>query len=209
MVGSESTRLPARRLADGCGPPAKQLAQQGHGSKRACSRLPRRATTTVQNHVRWPSSPRQKLADLEPTLGPTVVSSNWGYRWGSDTLLETARALSARNIPARCLADCSQETLHELSKHHFRSIIFIRNLPRSMHGLQMLRGAACSLLLDTLDLSSIWHKNSCSDRKMLQLLDGAIANNRVSRARIAGDCPELARKPVFLIEHFHSATRRV
>lgn len=123
--------------------------------------------------------------------------------------VETARALSARGTPTRCFADCAANTLQRLAKLSLRSIIFIRNLPANPSDLVALRAAACSLFLDTLDLSAIWHKPSCSSVQMLAPLDGVIANNRISWKRIAKDCPVLARKPVFLIEHFHSVTRRV
>ena len=152
-------------------------------------------------------------AELEPPLQKSriaiVACAGVGLGGAQIRCVETARAMTARNLSARCLTDCKQDTLASLAKHRYRSIIFIRNLPRTPEALSMLRRAACALLLDTLDLSPIWHRNSCSDRRLLAPLDGVIANNQVSWARIAADCPELARKPVHLIEHFHSITRRV
>ena len=152
-------------------------------------------------------------ADLEPPLqrARVAIVACAGIRLGGAQIrcVETARAMTARNLSAHCVTNCRQETLGLLAKHRYRSIIFIRNLPRTLQSLSMLRQAACALLLDTLDLSSIWHRSSCRDRRLLEPLDGVIANNQVSWARISADCPELARKPVHFIEHFHSITRRV
>ena len=151
--------------------------------------------------------------DLEPPLGVArvVIVACAGISLGGAQIrcVETARALSARGTPSHCAPDCSRETLHNLTKQRLKSVIFIRNLPGNMAALHALRNTSCSLLLDTLDLSSIWHKRSCSDIQFLSCLDGAIANNRVSWGRISADCPRLARKPVYFIEHFHSSTRRV
>jgi hypothetical protein len=153
-------------------------------------------------------------ASLEPALSKAqvvfVACNGISLGGGQIRCLETARVLSARGTPSRCLTDCSAATLTPLSTLRLRAVVFIRTLPADDRLLARIRPAACTWLLDSLDMSSLFHKRSCEDRRAHQFLDGVIVNNRASWTRLVSECPRLVKsRPVHMIEHFHSVTHRV
>lgn len=122
---------------------------------------------------------------------------------------ETARVLSARGTPSTCVDKCDRGTLAQFRNLHLLAVVFIRVLPDANLLSEYIRPATCSLLLDTLDMSPIYHAHSCSSVAHVRHLDALIANNHASWTRVAENCPRLRGKPLHLIEHFHSVTRRV
>ena len=72
---------------------------------------------------------------------------------------------------------------------HLLGVVFIRNLPDIDLIRRYIRPSTCSILLDTLDMSPIYHKRACLSRAHVDELDAIIANNRASLSRVLDCCP--------------------
>lgn len=155
--------------------------------------------------------PRQQPVEVSLADAQVAIVACMGLSLGAAQIrcLETARALTARGTASICLPGCGADTLRRMSGLRLLGVVFIRNLPEFNLLKDYVRPSTCSVLLDTLDMSPIYHARSCLQRGYLEQIDGIIANNHASLTRVLENCPLLKIKPFHLIEHFHSVTRRV
>lgn len=156
-----------------------------------------------------------------------------GLRFGGPTLrcAETARLI--KGVDASCTPSCDADKLARLphrpaarvhtaaeraraardtvvagASASSSAVVFIKDLPSNLTALRALRGRACTVRLDLLDIVPDRLRALCRGAA-LRLIDGVFADNAVSWVRLRRTCPALGSLPVDFVEHWHSMPRPV
>ena len=140
--------------------------------------------------------------------------------------VETARQLTTRGTPAVCIdgetktiwkgpATCMHgvRRLETYRDAPVQAVVFLKTIP-GKDALKRLveRRPNVTLVFDTMDLDQ---PNGCYPQLWaFRYMDAFIFDNHAARSRVFRNCAAIAKnaargRPQFLIEHFHSVTRRV
>lgn len=140
-----------------------------------------------------------------------------GFSKGGPQLrcIESAHRLTAYGVPSVCVSGVSfcnrghfYRGINEL--RGLLAVIFVKTPPISYHVLESAWKRNCAVLLDTMDfVTSLHGRDACFNERYSQYIDGLLVDNPIAQHHIFNNCPQLRRKPVAFVEHFHSLHRRV